>query len=114
MCGQKCVTELTAGALRLQTNAVPTRMQLQNVSNLCTTLRARLLTQIAKILTSLSRVFNTSSVLLTLCGEQRVWIRNAIGFSAGEFAWRWAFCGWSLAPPTPQVLVIEDTLQDAR
>lgn len=89
-------------------------MHLQNVSNLCTTLRARLLTQIAKILTSLSRVFNTSSVVLTLCGEQRVWIRNAIGFSAGEFAWRWAFCGWSLAPPTPQVLVIEDTLQDAR
>lgn len=70
--------------------------------------------QIAKILTSLALVFNTSSVLLTLCGERRVWIRNAIGFSAGEFPWRWAFCGWSLAPPTPQVLVIEDTLQDAR
>ena len=70
--------------------------------------------QVAHILTSLSRVFNTDSVLLTLCGEQRVWIRNAIGFSAGEFPWRWAFCGWSLAPPSPQVLVIEDTLQDAR
>lgn len=70
--------------------------------------------QIANILTSLSRVFNTSSVLLTLCSEQRVWIRNAIGFAAGEFAWRWAFCGWSLAPPSPQVLVIEDTLKDAR
>jgi hypothetical protein len=72
------------------------------------------LQQIAHILTSLSRVFNTDSVLLTLCGEQRVWIRNAIGFAAGEFAWRWAFCGWSLAPPSPQVLVIEDTLKDAR
>ena len=72
------------------------------------------LQQVANILTSLSRVFNTDSVLLTLCGEQRVWIRNAIGFAAGEFEWRWAFCGWSLAPPSPQVLVIEDTLQDAR
>ena len=70
--------------------------------------------QIAHILTSLSRVFDTDSVLLTLCGEQRVWIRNAIGFAAGDFAWRWAFCGWSLAPPSPQVLVIEDTLKDAR
>jgi hypothetical protein len=72
------------------------------------------LQQVANILTSLSRVFNTDSVLLTLCGEQRVWIRNAIGFAAGEFEWRWAFCGWSLAPPLPQVLVIEDTLRDAR
>ncbi len=47
----------------------------------------------ARILTSLSKVFDTSSVLLTLCGQQRVWIRNAIGFAAGDFEWRWAFCG---------------------
>mmetsp|Transcript_14760 Transcript_14760/g.44574 ORF Transcript_14760/g.44574 Transcript_14760/m.44574 type:complete len:866 (+) Transcript_14760:431-3028(+) len=70
--------------------------------------------QVAHILTSLSKVFSTSSVLLTLCGQQRVWIRNAIGFAAGDFEWRWAFCGWSLAPPSPTVLVIEDTHQDAR
>lgn len=70
--------------------------------------------QIARILTAVATVFDSSSVLLTLCGKQRVWIRNAIGFSAGDFPWRWAFCGWSLAPPIPTVLAIEDTHRDAR
>ena len=40
--------------------------------------------------------------------------RNAQGFQKGDFPWRWSFCAWSLAPPSPETLVIEDATQDAR
>ena len=34
--------------------------------------------------------------------------------SAGDFPWRWGFCGWGIATPNPEVLVVEDALEDAR
>ena len=40
--------------------------------------------------------------------------RNAQGFQRGDFPWRWSFCAWSLAPPSPETLVIEDATLDAR
>jgi hypothetical protein len=32
----------------------------------------------------------------------------------GTFPWGPTLCGWTLANPTPTVLAIPDTLQDAR
>ena len=40
--------------------------------------------------------------------------RNAQGFQQGDFPWRLSFCAWSLAPPGPETLIVEDALLDAR
>ena len=52
---------------------------------------------------------------LDLSGK-RVFIRDAAGrtFTPGEFPWRCSFCGWSLASPTPQALIVPDATKDAR
>ncbi len=61
------------------------------------------------------RVFHTENALVALLDEERVFIRHAGGaFQRGDFPWRWSFCGWSLASPCPQTLVIEDAQKDAR
>jgi hypothetical protein len=33
---------------------------------------------------------------------------------AGDFPWRWSFCGWTMASEQHSVMVINDALQDAR
>lgn len=66
------------------------------------------------ILTLVARIFRVQCVLVCLCAHERVYIRNARGFAAGDFPWRWGFCGWGIATPNPEVLVIEDAREDAR
>ena len=37
----------------------------------------------------MAKVFGATSCMLSLCANQRVWIRNALGFAPGAFEWRW-------------------------
>ena len=54
--------------------------------------------------------------LLALLDGERVFIRDAAGkkFKRGDFPWSCSFCGWSLANPTPQTLIVPDAREDAR
>jgi hypothetical protein len=70
--------------------------------------------QVEHILTLMSQIFALDIVLVCLCAHERVYIRNAHGFSAGDFPFRWGFCGWGIATENPECLVIEDARQDAR
>ena len=70
--------------------------------------------QVEHILTLISQIFSLNVVLVCLCAHERVYIRNARGFSAGDFPFRWGFCGWGIATDNPECLVIEDARQDAR
>lgn len=72
------------------------------------------LLQVEHILTLISQIFALDIVLVCLCAHKRVYIRNARGFSAGDFPFRWGFCGWGIATDNPECLVIEDARQDAR
>ncbi|KAK9827969.1 hypothetical protein WJX81_002964 [Elliptochloris bilobata] len=60
-------------------------------------------------------VFGTENALVALLEGERIFIRNATGnFSAGDFPWRYSFCGYTLVPKNPTAMVIEDALEDAR
>ncbi len=83
-------------------------------SNLLFSRRRRCPLQVEHILTLVARIFRVQCVLVCLCAHERVYIRNARGFAAGDFPWRWGFCGWGIATPNPEVLVIEDAREDAR
>lgn len=54
--------------------------------------------------------------MCALFDEKRVFISEQEGgvIPSGDFPWRWTLCGWSMAFNNPQVLVIPDTLEDAR
>ncbi len=56
------------------------------------------------------------AALCALFDAKRVFISEQEGdvIPCGTFPWRWTLCGWSMAFKNPQVLVIQDTLQDAR
>lgn len=49
--------------------------------------------QVEHILTLISQIFGLDIALVCLCAHERVYIRNARGFSAGNFPFRWGFCG---------------------
>lgn len=70
--------------------------------------------QVEHILTLVAQIFALEVVLVCLCAHERVYIRNARGFAAGDFPFRWGFCGWGIATDNPECLVIEDARQDAR
>lgn len=56
--------------------------------------------QIEHILTLIAQVFQLEVVLVCLCSERRIFIRNAKGFGPGDFAVDWEFCsrGESISP----------------
>ena len=45
--------------------------------------------QVERIIVLMAKVFGLESCMLSLCADQRVWIRNARGFAPGAFEWRW-------------------------
>ena len=45
--------------------------------------------QVERIIQLMAKVFSMESCMLSLCADQRVWIRNARGFAPGAFEWRW-------------------------
>ena len=59
-------------------------------------------------------VFNTKSALVSLVGDDTIWVHDAINFQKGDFAWRTSLCAHSLTPANHQVMVVEDTQQDQR
>lgn len=70
--------------------------------------------QVEHMITLMCQVFSTSAALMALVDSDRIYIRNAQGFQQGDFPWRLSFCAWSLAPPGPETLIVEDALLDAR
>ncbi|KAF6255541.1 GAF domain-like protein [Scenedesmus sp. NREL 46B-D3] len=62
-------------------------------------------------------MFNVSAALLVLCGDRCIRALRS-HCSQGEFkgdpSWQNSFCGWTLSSQQPAVLVVNDTLQDAR
>ena len=72
--------------------------------------------QVDHIVTLLCRLLGSEDAMLALLDGKRVFIRDAEGrtFKPGEFPWRCSFCGWSLASPTPQALIVPDARKDAR
>lgn len=60
-------------------------------------------------------VFGTNNALVALLDSERIIIRNGSGmFAPGDFPWRYSFCGYTLSPPNPTTMVIEDAHKDAR
>ena len=60
-------------------------------------------------------VFKTESALVALLEGERVFVCNATGaFAPGDYPWRFSFCGYALVPKNAAVMVIEDSLEDAR
>ena len=60
-------------------------------------------------------VFGTNNALVALLESDRIIIRNGTGmFAPGDFSWRYSFCGYTLTPPNPTIMVVEDAHQDAR
>ena len=60
-------------------------------------------------------VFGTANALVALLDSERIIIRSGCGmFAPGDFPWRFSFCGYTLSPPNPTTMVIEDAHQDAR
>jgi hypothetical protein len=60
-------------------------------------------------------VFGTNNALVALLDSERIIIRNGSGmFAPGDFPWRYSFCGYTLSPPNPTAMVIEDSFKDAR
>jgi serine/threonine protein kinase/GAF domain-containing protein len=60
-------------------------------------------------------VFGVDEALVALFGDRRVFIRDSSGiFATGDFPWRYSFCYWTLAPPSPTALVVRDVRADAR
>jgi len=52
--------------------------------------------QVERIIQLMAKVFRMESCMLSLCADQRVWIRNARGFAPGAFEWRWCVdCGFT-------------------
>ena len=72
--------------------------------------------QVDHIISLLCRLLGSEDAMLALLDGKRVFIRDAAGrtFTPGEFPWRCSFCGWSLASPTPQALIVPDARKDAR
>mmetsp|Transcript_19044 Transcript_19044/g.32598 ORF Transcript_19044/g.32598 Transcript_19044/m.32598 type:complete len:905 (+) Transcript_19044:39-2753(+) len=72
--------------------------------------------EISSILNLVATVFKAPAVLCALFDEKQVWVSEQAGnvIPCGEFPWRWTLCGWSMAFKNPQILVIQDTLQDVR
>mmetsp|Transcript_31353 Transcript_31353/g.79990 ORF Transcript_31353/g.79990 Transcript_31353/m.79990 type:complete len:891 (-) Transcript_31353:88-2760(-) len=72
--------------------------------------------EINTILKLVQTIFNAPAALCALFDEKQVFISEQEGgvIPAGEFPWRWTLCGWSMAFKNPQILVIPDTLEDAR
>lgn len=48
--------------------------------------------QVGHILTLIAQVFHLEVVIMTLCAEKRVYIRNATGFAAWEHPFPWETC----------------------
>lgn len=71
---------------------------------------------IEHIISLICRLFDVQDALLALLDGERVFIRDAAGkkFKRGDFPWSCSFCGWSLANPTPQTLIVPDARADAR
>jgi hypothetical protein len=71
--------------------------------------------ELENILSLVCSIFGVGNALIALFGDRRIYILNTIGgFKAGDFPWRWSFCGWTMASEQHSVMVINDALQDAR
>uniref|UniRef100_A0A383VAX6 GAF domain-containing protein n=1 Tax=Tetradesmus obliquus TaxID=3088 RepID=A0A383VAX6_TETOB len=71
--------------------------------------------ELENILSLVCSIFGVGNALIALFGDRRIYILNTIGgFKAGDFPWRWSFCGWTMASEQHSVMVINDALEDAR
>ncbi|GLC36181.1 hypothetical protein PLESTF_001471200 [Pleodorina starrii] len=72
--------------------------------------------EIASILRLCTSMFQAPVALVALFDAKRVYVSGSEGgvIPCGDFPWRWTLCAWSLAYNHAQILVIPDTLQDAR
>ena len=71
--------------------------------------------QLSNMLQLVCKIFNTNNALIALIGDRRIYTVDGTGmFAAGEFPWRQSLCGWTMAAEQNQVLMVGDTLMDAR
>ena len=66
---------------------------------------------ITKLLCS---IFNAPIALVSLVDKERQWFKSVQGLEARETDRRSSFCAWTLLPVNPEVLVVEDALEDGR
>lgn len=63
----------------------------------------------------LCAVFNVPIALVSLVDAERQWFKAVEGLGACmQTGRRESFCAWTLLPDSPEVLVVEDALEDAR
>ena len=66
---------------------------------------------ITKLLCS---IFHAPIALVSLVDKERQWFKSVQGLEARETDRKSSFCAWTLLPVNPEVLVVEDALEDGR
>lgn len=62
----------------------------------------------------LCSIFHAPIALVSLVDKERQWFKSVQGLEARETDRRSSFCAWTLLPVNPEVLVVEDALEDGR
>lgn len=63
---------------------------------------------------TLATLFGTPIALVSLVDEDRQWFKSKVGLDACATDRNSSFCAWTLLPSAPEVLVVEDALEDPR
>lgn len=62
----------------------------------------------------LCKLFKMPMALVSIIDEYRCWMKARAGLPFDEAPRDIGICAWTLVPPHPELLVIKDTLEDAR
>lgn len=59
-------------------------------------------------------IFKTPIALVSLVDKDRQWFKSVVGLDVRQTERKAAFCAWTLLPQYPEVLVVENALEDIR
>jgi PAS domain-containing protein len=87
------------------------RMKLLRSLNILDTPNEERFDSITKLVSS---IFRAPIVLVSLVDAERQWFKSTCGLAAKSTPRSQAFCAWTLLTETPEVLVVENALEDDR
>lgn len=61
-----------------------------------------------------STIFGAPIALVSLVEQERQWFKSVVGLQVTETPRSTSFCAWTLLPVNPEVLVVENALEDPR